>query len=190
MKNFSIESFDEAHGGEIIKFFQSIGINTRDYNGSATKERGSEYRFYGVMNGVFSNRPFIIANTGGVIVTLEEARNYFCKTQQQEEVKLENTMKVVKTQTLQINGKDREVTVVVITAGDTVRVGYSVRMPEDKPNPELAEKIALGRALKDKTNLAEDMYMHDSMKQKYILYAIAEHYLKVLSDGKIIKGVK
>ena len=99
-------------------------------------------------------------------------------------------MKVVKTQSVKIDGIERDVTVAVVVTDGQVRTGYSVRMPEDEQDEKLAETIAVGRAMKDKTNLTPDMVMGIGMDKKYILYAIADHHLKVISDGNVVKGIK
>jgi len=99
-------------------------------------------------------------------------------------------LKAALTKTISVKGVEREVTVVVLINNGEVRSGYSVRIPEDKHNKELAEKIAKGRALNDKTNLTT-MLVGLGMDKKFILYAIAEDLLRKVSEGKIeIKGVK
>lgn len=99
-------------------------------------------------------------------------------------------MKVNKTRTVEIKGKQRDLTVAVILQDNIVYAGYSVRMPEDKKIEGLSEKIAEGRALKAKTNLV-DMQMGKGMDKKYILYAIANQLITEIVEGKTeIKGVK
>jgi hypothetical protein len=101
-------------------------------------------------------------------------------------------MNAIKTKTIKINGLDREVTVaVLITAGTKIKAGYSVKNPEDKTNQELANMIALGRADKEKTAIDTGMYITDSMRKKFILYAIADNIFGQIERGTIqIKGVK
>lgn len=99
-------------------------------------------------------------------------------------------MQITKTEKLKINGKVRNVTIVVLNEGKTVKAGYSVRMPGDKANEELGVTIALGRANKESTNLV-DMKLGKGLDKKFILYAIAEDLLKKIERGIIeIKGVK
>ena len=56
MKNEVIEVLDEEHGKKVIKYWKSIGVDTKGYVGDCTKESlfGSELRFYGVIDGCFS----------------------------------------------------------------------------------------------------------------------------------------
>lgn len=99
-------------------------------------------------------------------------------------------MKVVKSKTLTINGQERDVTIVVLLQDGQLYGGYSVRVPEDKQNDILAEKIATGRALKESTNLL-DMEVGQGMYRKFILYAVADYLLGKIQKGVInIKGVK
>lgn len=108
--------------------------------------------------------------------------------------KIEATImkKVFKKQKVKINKKIiRDITLVVLIDSDgLIRAGYSIKLPEDKENVELAKKIAIGRAMSDRTNLI-DMEVGEGMDEKYILYAIAEHLIRKIEFGSIkIKGVK
>ena len=105
-------------------------------------------------------------------------------------VKTIKPMKAVKQVTTKIKGVERDLTVVAIINNGQVRVGYAVRNPEDEKNDELSEKIATGRALADRTNLA-DMTVGIGMDKKYILYAIVEHFVRQIERGSIeVKGIK
>lgn len=99
-------------------------------------------------------------------------------------------MQITKTETIEINGKERVVTIVVLNEGAKLKAGYSVCMPQDKVNEELGNKIALGRAKSPKTNLV-DMELGKGLDRKFVLYVIAEDLLKKIERGIIeIKGVK
>lgn len=99
-------------------------------------------------------------------------------------------MEISKTQVLKINGKKREVTLVVLTEQNKIKAGYSVRVPGDKKNEKLGKSIAKGRALKPKTNLI-DMELGKGLDRKFILYAIADDLFKKIERGIIeIKGIK
>lgn len=99
-------------------------------------------------------------------------------------------MKITKTEKVKINGKSRNVTIVVLNEGKKVKAGYSIRMPQDKENDELGGKIALGRAKNERTNLV-DMELGKGLDRKFIMYAIAEDLLKQIERGVIkVKGVK
>lgn len=124
---------------------------------------------------------------GGYFAMLESEFEEYDNLKQ---IKTKPKMKIIKTVETEINSKQRELTIVVTTIGNIVRAGYSIRMPQDKPNQELAEKIALGRATNDRTNLV-DMVVGRGMKEEYILYAIADNLIKKFERGLIeIKGVK
>ena len=103
---------------------------------------------------------------------------------------IQKNLKAVKQVTTKIKGVERDLTVVAIINNGQVRVGYAVRNPEDEKNDELSEKIATGRALADRTNLA-DMTVGIGMDKKYILYAIVEHFVRQIERGSIeVKGIK
>ena len=49
----------------------------------------------------------------------------------------------------------------------------------------------MGRALKDKSNILESIFLGEGMNKKYILYAIADKLLKDIEFKNIeIKGIK
>lgn len=106
-------------------------------------------------------------------------------------VKEDIVRQVFKTRTLEIKGQTRDVTVcVVLTKDREIRAGYSVRLFSDADNKELAERIAQGRALVDKTNLL-DMFAGKNMDQKYILLAICFQIFRDITNGNIeIKGIR
>lgn len=53
MKNQVIENLSREMGKEIIKYWQSKGVDIKDYEGSIY--RFEDYRYYGVINGKFDN---------------------------------------------------------------------------------------------------------------------------------------
>lgn len=107
-----------------------------------------------------------------------------------QEIKKTINMQVVKQEKVKINGKLRNLTIVVLISEGQVRGGYSVKNPEDKDNETLAIAIARGRAMSDRTNLL-DMCIGIGMDKKFILYSIAEHLIRKIKGGSIkIKGVK
>ena len=180
MNNVVVEAVEHGDGAKIIEFFASKGINTGNFVGSNFGKDGDEKRFYGVVDGhfaVYSKSDF------ARIVTLEDLKN----NSKQKSIE---QMKVFKTKEVTIEGQKRTIVIATVIDNGLVKTGYSVCMPDDKFNPEMGERIALGRAMKDKTNLTPDMVMGVGMDKKYILYAIAEHFLKVVSDGKVVKGIK
>lgn len=185
MKNFVIEVLDLKHGQEVKRLLLPLDDNIDNYSFTHNKLNGDIYRFYGFINKKF--RYYSLAECEGVpILTIEQAIKLLYPSKKL----IQNNMQVVKTEKLNIGGTEREVTIVVAVCNGNVRTGYSVRMPNDKPIEGLGEKIALGRAMNDRTNLTFDMVMGIGMDKKYILYAIAEHWLKVISKGGIVKGIK
>ena len=61
--NFVIEVLDEEHGKEVIKYFKSLGIDTRDLSGSCTKKDNNAGRYYGLHSGYFDNFSISTVNT-------------------------------------------------------------------------------------------------------------------------------
>lgn len=55
MKNQVIKNLNPKMGKKIIKYFQSLGINTRYYTGSNNEQNNDYYIYYGVINGIFHN---------------------------------------------------------------------------------------------------------------------------------------
>lgn len=87
---------------------------------------------------------------------------------------------------------NRTVTVCVKVASNiVVTAGYSVTHPDDDFDKEIAKKISLGRASKDKTNVLEPMFLGEGMEKKYILFAIADAVFRDIENKKItIKGIR
>ena len=87
---------------------------------------------------------------------------------------------------------NRKVTVCVnVSDNKLITAGYSVTHPDDEFNNEISKKISIGRALKDKSNILEPMFLGEGMDKKYILYAIADKLLKDIEFRNIqIKGIK
>ncbi len=192
MKNTAIEVLDREHGEKVIKFLESISRNPRGLVGSSTKIDGSNYRFYGIdEKGIiesFSERE--IKERGIKIIKLPTKN---C-SQQIENTSIntkEITMNLVKTKEVTLNETKREITIVVVVENGVVKSGYSVKLPEDKADAKLAEKIATGRAIKEKTNLTPNTELGKGLDKKYILHAIADNlFLKIERGVLKIKGVK
>lgn len=55
MKNQVIQVLTRSHGKKVIEYWKSQGVDTGVYAGSITAADGGECRYYGVINGVFSN---------------------------------------------------------------------------------------------------------------------------------------
>ena len=53
MKNQVIEVLNREHGKRVIEYWKSKGFNTKDMNGSNTREKGIPTRYYGIINGYF-----------------------------------------------------------------------------------------------------------------------------------------
>jgi len=53
MKNQVIEVLNEEHGERVIKYFQSLGIDTGNFKGTNTLEKDDRIRYYGVVGGKF-----------------------------------------------------------------------------------------------------------------------------------------
>ena len=55
MKNQVIEALTPEHGGKVIKYWQSHGVDTRRLKGSISAANGGVFRYYGVIDGKFAN---------------------------------------------------------------------------------------------------------------------------------------
>ena len=185
-----------------IKNCKEVGEFYDEKCGSECYYDLNEYKYLPSHNGsgisILSKEPNCNFSSGDFHVpeiTIEQFRKHVLKLNDtQQETKEQITMKnlsITKTQSVQIGEKKREITITVLSDLGKVRAGYSVRNPEDKKsNPELAKQISTGRAMSDKTNLA-DMNLGRNMDKKYILYSIAEQLFREIESGKIqIKGVK
>ena len=53
MKNQVIEVLNEEHGKKVIEYWESIGVDTKDWDGSNTKANGFPTRYYGVIDECF-----------------------------------------------------------------------------------------------------------------------------------------
>ena len=53
MKNQVIEALDRVHGGRVIEYWKSKGINTMGMDGDCTRENKYDNRYYGVINDKF-----------------------------------------------------------------------------------------------------------------------------------------
>jgi hypothetical protein len=87
-----------------------------------------------------------------------------------------------------INGRTRRVTVAVVNDSGTLKVGFAIQNPDDTNNPELALKIAKGRAFANKRKLIE-VSIKGNMSHDVIAHAIVEQTYSDLEQGVIkIKG--
>lgn len=184
MNNVVIEVLDKEHGKKVIEFFKNYGVNTRNFTGKYSKSDGNIYRFYGIINGHFQNfSASQVLKYCPIILAFPEDKVV-------EEIK-KIDMKVIKTKEITINNVTRKVTIAVVVEENVVKTGYAVCLPEDEFKDELADRIATGRALKEKTNLTPDMELGKGMGEKYILYAIADNIFKSIEKGYlVIKGIK
>ena len=57
MKNQVIEVLDREHGMKVIEYWKSKVVDTKDMDGSNTKEKGIPTRYYGVIDEYFSCYP-------------------------------------------------------------------------------------------------------------------------------------
>ncbi len=55
MNNVVIKAVKKEDGPKIIKYFQSLGVDTKDYRGVCYEEDGDIHIYYGVVNGRFNN---------------------------------------------------------------------------------------------------------------------------------------
>lgn len=103
----------------------------------------------------------------------------------------QNKMKYYLTDTVIINGVERDVTISVFLEDTQLYAGYSVRNPIDENfDLEKAKLISKGRAFNNRTNLMKGESV-GTLAHRYILKAIAENLLREISSGKIvIKGVR
>ena len=53
MKNQVIEVLNREHGKKVIEYWESRGVDTKDMDGSNTKEKGIPTRYYGVIDDMF-----------------------------------------------------------------------------------------------------------------------------------------
>ncbi len=195
MKKTVIKVLNIAHGREVIKYFNSLGVKTRGLRGNATERDGNTNIYYGVDdNGFFDNMSKKLVEQRGFTIIELPIEDGTTTTVELENTSIntkEITMNLVKTKEVTLNETKREITIVVVVENGVVKSGYSVKLPEDKENAELAEKIATGRALKEKTNLTPDTELGKGLDKKYILHAIADNlFLKIERGVLKIKGVK
>ncbi len=55
MNNKVIEVLDREHGNKVMAYFRSKGVDTYAYSGEFTKAKNNPYRYYGVVDGEFTN---------------------------------------------------------------------------------------------------------------------------------------
>ena len=69
--NCVIEVLDLEHGKEVINYFKSLGIDTRDLTGCSTRLTNDTHRYYGVKKGFFDNYTiYEVENNGLKIIKL------------------------------------------------------------------------------------------------------------------------
>lgn len=76
LDNIVVESLDKRHGDKLMTAFRELGINTVHKQGFCCKLDGDIDRYYGVINGEFSN--FTIGDvrkSGAKIITLEQLKS-------------------------------------------------------------------------------------------------------------------
>jgi len=95
--------------------------------------------------------------------------------------------------------KDRVITLCLVSKklSGYIQAGYSVKLPEDPQDQQLAKKIALGRALKKNEVLNNGFFgIHTFMdyrlaKDRGILNALSRNIQRQIESGKIvIKGIR
>lgn len=53
MRNQVIEVLNREHGKKVIEYWKSKGVDTKDMDGSNTREKGIAFRYYGVIDEYF-----------------------------------------------------------------------------------------------------------------------------------------
>lgn len=93
--------------------------------------------------------------------------------------------------------KNRLITLCCLNENNTIKLGYSIKLPEDNYNELLGKKIAKGRALSKKNNLLDYFATisisdyKDEKKVKGILYTILLGIEQRIKTDKIeFKGIK
>lgn len=78
LDNTVIESLTHEHGAKVIEWWKKQGINTDDYEGNCCKEDGYNWRYYGVINGSFSNYSLkaVKAHNAKIITLPEEMKSF------------------------------------------------------------------------------------------------------------------
>lgn len=71
INNLVVENLSPEMGARIIKAFNAMGVYTHGYNGEVT----GNFRFYGVINGVFDNHSQSRLTPETRIITIEELEN-------------------------------------------------------------------------------------------------------------------
>ena len=98
--------------------------------------------------------------------------------------------------------KNRTITLCLVWIEHVVRIGYSVKLPEDYINEDLAKKIALGRTKKNFLRnpdrfpnwlvlSSNNLVNKDIKNDKGILKAIAKNCERcIINDRVVIKGIR
>src|SRR5690606_23216000 len=77
MKNQVIEALTPEHGAEVIEYWKSRGVDTRNLVGNSCKSRGSTFRYYGVIKGRFNGyRLAEVEEANAEIIELPETNGY------------------------------------------------------------------------------------------------------------------
>ncbi len=75
--NCVIEVLDPEHGKEVIKWWKSQGVDTKNFNGNASKRDNCNSRYYGLISGIFSNYMIEhIIPAHAIILTLPEDKAF------------------------------------------------------------------------------------------------------------------
>lgn len=77
MKNQVIEVLNGEHGARVLKYWKDKGINTTGYFANQTKDTKDSCRYYGVIDGYFSNYDIMRVNVRcAEIIQLPEERTF------------------------------------------------------------------------------------------------------------------
>ena len=154
MKNQVIEVIDREHGMKVIEYWKSKGVDTKDMNGSNTREKGIPTRYYGIINGYFHCYSIdYVKEANAEIIELPKEENSFPRVM------------LVSNKPIKGNNDGIKQLVISIVDGIAISVGgtqYSIEhyyqdLKEEKANPilrlypwryakELPEKVELTKS--------------------------------------------
>lgn len=196
----------KAEAAAVCKIFDGLGMRWFDNAPYVSHgmintmyERYHDSTVYNPHDGLYSplffyreRQEYIVIKAAEFIKLYKERLNTITlPSQKKTQQKQMKPLKYFTTQTLNIAGHQRDVTIAVLWDIGTLHAGYAVRNPIDTVvNRELAKTIAIGRALSERTNLLNGENL-GTMSHRYILKAIAESLIRAIEAGHIkIKGVK
>lgn len=92
-----------------------------------------------------------------------------------------------KSKVIRINGRKRQVSVMSVLDGNTIRIGYAIKRPEDSDNSDLAKIITRGRALNSRKDNSFVSFENDSHKADVsaFLKSSTKQVLNKLKSGEI-----